>query len=148
MKISEIDRKDEELDQFDYISGEYIEKVDIFIDYSYALGEFIITFSNLDHEINIAIADIFADDAHYFGYLIIEKLSFVNKIDLFYKLYLGLAHHTSPKNKKMLQKIKADLMEINTFRNNIIHANWTTLTKDKFVRTKLSLATTTGWSSL
>lgn len=28
------------------------------------------------------------------------------------------------------------MKDINTFRNNIVHANWATLTKDKFVRTK------------
>jgi len=84
MKKVEDDKKVEKLDQYDYFDGDYIEKSSVFVDYSYAIGELVISFNNLDHEINIAIADIFGSDFHYFGYLITEKLSFINKIDLFY----------------------------------------------------------------
>jgi hypothetical protein len=134
--IKKIEQKKENLDQFDYFDDDYIWNPKVFVDYSYAIGEFIIEFNRLEHEMNIAIADIIYDDAHHKGYVIVEKLSFINKIDLFFKMYLGLVHETNSKHEAWLKEIRDILIDVNTFRNNIVHANWGTLTKDRFVRTK------------
>lgn len=125
----------EEMGQYDYIETEYIKEV--IDDYSSLIGLFLIDFSDLDHELNIAIADFFGDDYHETGYVIIEKLNFFNKIDLFYKVYARLESFKEKKTKKDLDKIKQKLKLINTFRNNIVHANWQSLSKSGFVRTRI-----------
>jgi hypothetical protein len=125
----------EELEQFDYLDNEYFEKV--IGAYSRLIGLFLIKFSYLEHEINLAIADVIQDRAHNSGYIVIERLTVANKIDLFYRLYLQLAAFGGKKNKERLLKIKKQLEYMNTFRNNIVHANWQSLTKKRFVRTKI-----------
>jgi len=77
-----------ELEQFDFIDDERLDKV--ISKYSTLIGLFLIKFSSLEHEINIAIADILHDDCHETGYVIIERLSIRNKIDLFNKMYSRL----------------------------------------------------------
>ena len=126
----------EELEQIDYLDNDYLEKV--MGTYSRLIGLFLIKFSCLEHAVNVAIADIIHDDAHDTGYIIIERLTVGNKIDLFYRLYLQLAALTKGPWKERLSMIKKQLEEMNSFRNNIVHANWQSLDRDRFVRTKIT----------
>lgn len=126
----------EHLDQYDTLYGEHLYKV--IKKYSSSIGLFLITFSELEHELNLAIADYLHHGSHDFGYIIVERLTIYNKIDLFYKTYRTLEVHLhNNKKRQTLNKIKKQLDSLNTFRNYIAHANWQSLTKDGFVRTKI-----------
>jgi len=102
------------LEQYDYIDGEYLEKV---VDkYCPLIGLFLINFSILEHELNLAIADFISDRAHETGFVIIEKITTSNKIELFYKMYVRLESFKEKKNKDILNKIKGKLhYRINAF---------------------------------
>lgn len=133
----------DELEQYDFFGGEYLEKA---IDkYTPLISLFLIEFSYLEHELNLAIADFFGDDYHETGYVIIEKLTFRNKIDLFYKIYTKMESFKSKNDKDMLNKVKKQLESLNSFRNSIVHANWQSLTKDGFVRTKIVVDNQKGY---
>jgi len=71
------------------------------------------------------------------GFVVIEKLTTANKIELFYKMYVRLESFKDKKNKDVLNKIRDQLQELNLFRNNLVHANWQSLTKEGYVRTKI-----------
>ena len=133
----------EDLEQYDYYDNDYIEKVSG--KYSKLIGEFIIEFSRLESELNIAIAEAFFDDDHDTGYTILAKLDFSDKTDLFYKMYLKIATATENNKLSPLKKIKKQLIEISEFRNKLAHANWSTLTKDGFVRTKITVDNSDGF---
>lgn len=125
----------DELELDDYLSGEYLSKV---VDkYTPLIGSFLVKFSILEQELNLVLAEYIHDDYIETGFVIIEKLTTSNKIDLFYKMYIRLESFKEKKNKYILDKIKKQLVLINSFRNNIVHANWESLTKDGFVRTKI-----------
>lgn len=133
----------DELEQYAYPDGEYLEKA---VDrYGSPIGLFLIDFSILEHDLNIAIAEFLHDDAHETGFVIIEKLTTSNKIDLFYKMYVRLESFKDKKNKEVLNKIREQLESLNTFRNNIVHANWQSLTKDGFVWTKIVVDNQEGY---
>lgn len=125
----------EKLESCDSLAEDQIEKV--FDQYNTVIGAFLIVFSFLDHELNLAIVEFLGDDFHETGYTVIEKLSMSNKIDLFYKLYVRQETLEHKKGKEFLDKIKKQLELINVFRNSIVHANWYSLDKDGFVRTKI-----------
>jgi hypothetical protein len=105
----------EDLEQCDSFDSEYIEEVQD--KFSPLLGLFLIRFSFLEHELNIAIAEFFYDDIYEPGYIITERLTTDNKIDLFYKLYFGLASFKGERSKKALNQIREKLKKLNTFRN-------------------------------
>lgn len=135
--------KFEELDQYDYTDGEYLENV---ADrYSSSIGLFLINFSILEHELNLAVVDFISDGAHEMGFVVIEKLTISNKIELFYKMYVRLESFKDKKNKNILNQIAKQLESLNTFRNNIVHANWQSLKKDGFVRTKIVVDSQEGY---
>lgn len=133
----------ETLNQIDCIDDEYIYKVSN--KYSSLIGQFLIDFSYLEYELNVAIAEVVHSDFHETGYVIIEKLTFKNKIELFYKLYVRYESFNDKKNKAVLDLIRQQLKLINDFRNNVVHANWQTLSKDGFVRTKIVVDNEEGY---
>lgn len=133
----------DELEQYDFSDGEYLEKVAD--KYFPLVGEFLISFSILEQELNIAIADFLHDDCHETGFVIIEKLTTSNKIDLFYKMYVRLESFNNKKHKAILDKLRNQLNELNSFRNNIVHANWQSLTKEGYVRAKIVVDTDEGF---
>jgi hypothetical protein len=136
----------EALGQYDYYDDEYLDKV--IEKYSALIGLFIIKYSSLEHEIDIAIAEFLGDDFHETGYVIIEKLTISNKIDLFYKMHSRLESFKEKKNKMLLDDIKKRLLALNTFRNNIAHANWETLTKEGYVRVRIVVDNDEGFVKL
>lgn len=133
----------DELEQYDFSDGEYLEKVAK--KYFPLIGEFLISFCILEQELNIAIADFLHDDCHETGFVIIEKLTTSNKIDLFYKMYVRLESFNNKKHKAILDSLRQQLNEVNSFRNNIVHANWQSLTKEGFVRVKIVVDTDEGF---
>lgn len=104
--------------------------------YSNLIGTFIINWSKLEHELNVAISNVINDGEHKVGHLIIDNLTAFKKIELFHRLYLDMEKTTSKSNAINLLSLKYKLMELNSFKNNIVHANWQTLSKKGFVKTK------------
>ncbi|MDD3006365.1 MAG: hypothetical protein PHX30_02155 [Candidatus Pacebacteria bacterium] len=133
----------DEMEQYDFSDGEYLEKVAD--KYFLLIGKFLVSFSILEQELNIAIADFLHDDSHETGFVIIEKLTTSNKIDLFYKMYVRLESFNNKKHKAILDKLRNRLNELNTFRNSIVHANWQSLSKDGYVRAKIVVDTDEGF---
>lgn len=133
----------DELNQYDFSDGEYLEKVAK--KYFPLIGEFLISFSILEQELNLAIADFLHDDCHETGFVIIEKLTTSNKIDLFYKMYVRLESFNNKKHKSILDKLRNQLNDLNSFRNNIVHANWQSLSNDGYVRAKIVVDTDEGF---
>lgn len=130
-----IETKKEELEQEDYFDDEYIETVSE--KYGLLIGKFIISFNELEHELNQAISKYFIDDSDSKGYRVIKFLTNSSKVNLFYELYLERATFVNTHNKSKIKLIKNKLDEIREFRNKLVHANWSTLTKEGYVRTKV-----------
>ncbi len=104
--------------------------------YSSLIGTFIIRWSKLEHELNVAISKVINNGDQKIGYLIIENLTAFDKIVLFHRLYLELENANSKSNAIKLLSLKYKLTELNSFKNSIVHANWQTMSKKGFVRTK------------
>jgi hypothetical protein len=72
--------KSESLEQYDFASGDYIDKVAR--RYEARIGRFLIRFSELEHTLDIAIAEWLSDRSHQLGYMVLEGYSLNNKIQL------------------------------------------------------------------
>lgn len=128
-------RKKEYLEQEDIFDNDYMEEV--MGKYAPLIGEFIIRFSELEHELNQMIAKSFIDDMDSVGYRVIKFLNFSAKVELFLETSLERAIYTNSNIIQKLNIIQKNLDEIRIFRNQIVHANWLTLTKKGFVRTRI-----------
>jgi hypothetical protein len=132
----------EGLDQWDYIDDEYFDEA--LSKYGELIGHLLMHFSVLEHELNVAIAEMISGRTHEIGYAIMERMAMRNKIELFYKLY-NMYATAMGEQKEDLEKIKNALIEINDFRNLIAHANWLTIQNNGSVRTKFISDKNTGW---
>ena len=133
----------DDLDQWDYFSAAEVSKTTR--KYAKPIGHFLISFSELEHILNLAIAEILWNGrGHDVGYLVIEGLSTQNKIDLFRKSYARFAGSIQ-KSKNKLSRIAKRLKELNQFRNSLVHANWLSVDSSGFVRTKLVVGTEDGY---
>lgn len=133
-KILEV--KYEELEQYDSCwDEEVIAKKEE--RYASCIGSFLIWFSNLEHSLDIELANLILECSHDKGYLIIKDLEMSEKIELFYNLafpQVNLAEKRKLLKLKQLNTIKKQLEYITVLRNKIAHAKWNTLDDDGFVR--------------
>lgn len=128
--------KYEELEQYDnFWNDELIQKKEN--KYAFVIGAFLISFSALEHDLNVGIAEVINERSHDDGYLITQDLEMGQKIELFHNLYFPRVYY-SDKNKvkkmKELVLIKNSLEEVNRLRNKVAHAQWHTLDKGGYVR--------------
>ena len=129
------------IEQYDYEDTDYLDSV--LDDFAPAIGSFLINFSVLEHELTIAIAEFLVDDYHPLGLVIVGRLTTNSKIDLFYRLCV-LRDATTSRGTKAVKKLRQRLDEVNTFRNQLVHASWGSLSKDGFVHTRADVDDSDG----
>lgn len=128
--------KSESLDQYDLVTDDYIDKVAR--RYESRIGRLFIRFSELEHNLDIAIVEHVSDRSHDLGYMVLDGLSLYNKIELFRRLLHSYTKHVRPSRLKSFPSIVTKLHEARTFRNYVAHANWRTLETSGYVRTKVT----------
>lgn len=105
-------------------------------------------FGELEHSLDVAIAELIDSHGHHHGYIIIKKLGMKQKIDLFYDLGYSMAKTIRKYQKRRINKLKKinkDLCDLNTFRNKIAHAKWGSLDKDGYVRVETQIDEDDGY---
>lgn len=140
--MKKFEEKIEHLEQCDYVDDSYVVKVED--KYAPYIGIFLMRFSALEHSLNICIVEYLHDDMHSTGYMIIERLTTSNKIDLYKKLFSEILSFQGKKGKEKLKTVANSLDDLNRFRNSLVHANWSTLDKQGYVRTKIEIDNDAG----
>jgi hypothetical protein len=128
--------KSESLEQYDLVYGDYIDKVAR--RYEARIGRLLIRFSEVEHTLDIAIAERISDRSHELGYMVLDGLNLNNKIELFRKLLHSYTQLLQPSRLKTFQSIVKKLHEARVFRNYVAHANWRTLERSGYVRTRVT----------
>jgi hypothetical protein len=135
-KQSEIEVKYEELEQYDSRwDDEVMERKKE--KYALYIGSFLIWFSNLEHSLDIELANLINERSHDEGYIVIKDLEMFEKIELYYNLAFPRVHFSEKKKVfklKQLGVIRKRLENLAILRNKVAHAKWNTLDKDGFVR--------------
>lgn len=127
--------KYEELEQYDWTGDELTEKNEE--RYALHIGTFLISFSNLEHSLDLEIANLINDRSHDEGYVIIKDLELSAKIELFYNLAFPRVNWAEKKKvlkSRQLTSIRKQLETLSTLRNKIAHAKWQTLDDEGYVR--------------
>jgi hypothetical protein len=59
-------------------------------------------------------------------------------------MYISLKKTDNNQKKENLSKITQDFFDVNTFRNKLLHSDWSTLTKDRYLVNKIIDNSTEG----
>jgi hypothetical protein len=132
-----LESKYEILNQYDYNLNDDDVMEDKEEKYASYIGSYLIWFSNLEHCLDIELANFINERAHDEGYIIIKDLEIFEKIELFYNLVFPRIFYTSERKANKLKdliNIKKDLEGLTMLRNKIAHAKWNTLDKNGYVR--------------
>lgn len=126
------------------------EKID---SYSKAIGGFLLSFSDLEASVDNDLATAINERSHEPGYRIIKYLKFKSKIDLLKDEYTNFISYliAGVQKNKLIEEINyihKKLVELNSFRNKVAHADWNSLDDDGFVRTKIEQSKTKGGINL
>lgn len=133
-----LETKYEELDQYDGWSDEVLEKWEG--QYAYHIGKLLISFSALEHSLEVQLANLINERGHDEGLLMVKDLEMHHKIELFYNLsfqYIYFKFDTSKRRPKLLAKLtnmRKQLEASSELRNKVVHAKWTTLDDEGYVR--------------
>lgn len=130
----------ETLEQYDYAMED--ETFNPYDYYSYHIGLFLITFSELEHSIETHLSELINQGSHQPGFSTIQFIKdFKNKTFLLMKYILpGIEDN----KKEKLRLIHKELNELYEFRNIVCHAKWYLAKKDKSVRVKVE-SDKDGW---
>lgn len=136
-KVKVIDIKYEELEQYDFNTWaeEFTTKKEAY--YASHIGTFLIWFSNLEHSLEVELANLINQNSHDQGYIVIKDLDMSEKVELFYNLLFTIIHFSMKKKKQSMNQlisIRKKLEDFSTLRNRIAHAKWNTLDKYGYVR--------------
>jgi len=100
------------------------------------IGYIIHSFNSLDEELNSCICNLINDRADEPGALIIYKIPFSAKIDLFNRLVKSLEVSTN-KTIPTLNSLINDLKKCGELRNAVVHAEWENMTEDMYTYVKM-----------
>jgi hypothetical protein len=102
------------------------------------IGYIVHRFNTLEQLLNDSICDLFHDDCHSNGLLVICGMKYRSKVDLFERI---LADHQNSFQKKLpvFEKLIKDLKETGELRNKVVHADWESAHDDGYTLCKLKV---------
>lgn len=114
--------KHEPLGQFLFENHDYDGSFDDFLEETAPLIGYIVhTFNSLDEQLNSSICELINEHSDHPGAIVIYKMNFSSKVDLFYRLGIFMeigCEGTMPSFKSLID----DLKKCGTLRNAVIHA--------------------------
>jgi len=131
----------EPIDQYDYVDTDYMDNNSD--KYEHIIGRFLIDFSYLEHELNRLISEIINERTDAVGYIVTTKMSMLNKIDLLER-FVNLEKFYGLKRPRRIVSLIPKLKSINSFRNDIAHAHWSSTRPDGMTRVKVKVDRTNG----
>lgn len=107
------------------------------------IGYIVHFFNSLEQTLDHAICERIHDRTDRSGAVIIHKLSYSAKVDLFYRMIRSM-ELTFEKDLPSLNTLIQDLRQCGTLRNAVVHADWNHVNEDGFTYVKLDFNNNDG----
>ncbi len=107
------------------------------------IGYIVHSFNTLEQLLNNALCDLFHDDMHDLGLIVICKMNYSAKVDLFKRF---LIRHEEMLGEKMpiFEKLINNLVKAGELRNQVIHADWESAHDNGYTFTKFIVKKKSG----
>ena len=134
-------KKDIPVEQYASMTDNIEGASEEFLDESAPLIGYIVhSFNDLEESLNSVLCQIINDRTDVPGLVVIQKLSYSAKVDLFKRFNLMEASYLKNKNPDM-DKLIERLTESGMLRNQVVHANWEGAHDDGYTSCKLKVNT-------
>lgn len=116
------------------------EKAEEYLDSSLPLiGLIVMYFNGLEKSLDRIICEIFTDRSDSTGLIVLHKMSYATKVDLFKRFSEDL-HFGCDIKIEGYQKLIADLKESGRLRNLVVHADWENTDDDGYTYVNLKIS--------
>lgn len=120
-----------------YLNSEHIDA--FLTETAPLIGYVVHSFNRLDEALNSAICQRVSDRTDEPGSIIIYKMSFSSKVDLFYRMIKSMEINCMG-SVPSLQKLIESLKRCANFRNAIVHAEWYNMNEEGYTFVKLNFS--------
>tara|TARA_R110002096_G_scaffold237751_1_gene428575 strand:+ start:24149 stop:24691 length:543 start_codon:yes stop_codon:yes gene_type:complete len=100
------------------------------------IGEIVMYFNGLESELDLRICEIFHDGTDAFGLIVLHKMNYGSKVDLFKRLNDELFKKTNIEINGY-DKVIESLKKCGELRNLVVHADWENTDIEGFTYVKL-----------
>lgn len=113
------------------------EKAESYLDESLPLvGLVVMYFNTLEKSLDAFLCEIISDRADTLGLIVIQKLMFAAKFDLF-KRFADDLHLCEPTKPPKFEELIAELSEVARLRNLVVHADWSNTDEEGYTYIRL-----------
>ncbi|MDR0683222.1 MAG: hypothetical protein LBG15_15490 [Dysgonamonadaceae bacterium] len=131
-------KKQKQLGQYIFTNHDFEGSTDEFLKKTAPLiGYLVHSFNALDAALNSTVCMLINDRADKKGAIIIHKMSFLAKVDLFYKLVKSMKFVVE-KDLPSFPCFIENLKKCAIYRNAVIHAEWNSMKEDGYTYVKMS----------
>lgn len=109
---------------------------DFFEETALAIGSIVHSFNSLDAELNSQLCELINDRTDLPGVIVIHKLNFSTKVDLFYRL-IHAREIASERLIPCFNMLIENLKKCATLRNAVIHAEWDAIDDNGYTYVKM-----------
>ncbi|WP_336702645.1 hypothetical protein [Chryseobacterium indologenes] len=123
-----------------YHEIEDMERAEEYLDSSLPLiGLVVMYFNGLEKSVDSIICEIFTDRSDSTGLIVLHKMAYATKVDLF-KRFSDDLHFGSDIKIEGYQKLIANLRESGRLRNLVVHADWENTDDDGYTYVNLKIS--------
>ena len=132
-------RKEITIQQYAFQTKNLDGPSDEFLEQTAPLIGFIVhSFNTLEDCLNEAICNLINDRSDMHGLLVIHKMNYASKVDLFRRFLLEMQNDCDKEIPK-LDKLFENLKTAGNLRNQVVHADWESAYDDGYTRCKLKI---------
>lgn len=102
------------------------------------IGLVVMQFNGLESELDSALCEIFSDRSDSFGLIVLHKMHYSTKVDLFQRFYDDFQLTVSEDNEAYSGLI-SKLKDVGKLRNIVIHANWESTDDEGFTFVRVQI---------
>lgn len=133
-----MEKNQKPLGQYIGSNHEYDGSVEMFLEETAPLiGNIVHSFNSLDSTLNSTICEIINNRSDLTGAIVLYKMNFSAKIDLFHRLVRSM-EVLIEKNLPSFPNLVENLKKCGTLRNAVIHAEWDSLDEDGYAYVKMN----------
>jgi hypothetical protein len=137
--MDEMKNKDVPIGQYAFETKNLEGPSETFLDETAPLIGYVVhRFNALEELLNSAICELFFDDSDRLGLLVIYRMNYAAKVELFERLLLD-QQNSIGKTMASFKQFIGDLQKAGRLRNTVVHADWESAHDDGYALCRLKL---------
>ena len=103
------------------------------------IGAVVMNFNGLESELDSALCETFSDRSDTLGLLVLHKMQYAKKVDLF-RRFCDDFHRAIAEENEFYPELISKLKEVGKLRNVVVHADWESTDDEGFTFVRIQIS--------